>query len=240
MPRFEQPIVILGGFMSFSGLYAAMSSALQELTGQPTTVVDVQSLDWLPSLTPLGWKLLLDRLDAEVQKAVQPSPTGRAALVGHSAGGVLARLYLSPRPFLGRSYNGLALVNQLITLGSPHHNQQRWMYGGMMSRWVERRLPGACFSSVVRYTSVAGKLTRGRRRGSFAERQAHRFYRSISRDGDSWGDGLVPIRSALLQGAHHIVLDGVGHAPGFGGPWYGSKQIIPLWWAAATGADSPG
>jgi len=236
MPNSEQPIVILGGFMSFSGLYTSMRNALRALTGQPTTIVDVQSLDWLPSVTPAGWRYLLDKLDTEVHETVLSSPTGKATLVGHSAGGVLARLYLSPHSFLGRTYNGLQSVDRLITLGSPHYNQQPWLFGGMLSRWVERRQPGARFSPAVRYISVAGKLTRGRRDGSFAERQAYRFYRGIAREGHAWGDGLIPVQSALLQGAQHIVLDGVGHAPGFGGPWYGSEQVVPRWWTASVGA----
>jgi pimeloyl-ACP methyl ester carboxylesterase len=237
MPCSEQPIVILGGFMSFSGFYASMRNALQVLTGQPTTVVDVQSLDWLPSLTLAGWRYLLDKLDARVQEATLSSPTGKSTLVGHSAGGVLARLYLSPCSFLGRTYSGLQLVDQLITLGSPHYNRQRWLHGGMLSRWVERRLPGARFSPAVQYISVAGQLTHGRCHGSFAERQAYRFYQAITREGNAWGDGLIPIQSALLQGARHIVLEGVGHSPGFGGPWYGSEQVVPRWWAASI--DSP-
>jgi len=48
--------------------------------------------------------------------------------------------------------------------------------------------------------------------------------------GDVWGDGLIPVRSALLEGSRQIELDGVGHFVGFGGSWYGVPEVIARWW----------
>ena len=45
---------------------------------------------------------------------------GQVALVAHSAGGWLSRLYLSDKEHYGRVYRGSTLVHSLITLGSPH------------------------------------------------------------------------------------------------------------------------
>jgi hypothetical protein len=131
---------------------------------------------------------------------------------------------------VGRVFRGLDLVDHLITLGSPHYNQRRWLHGGLMSRWIERRYPGAYFGEQVRYISVAGKLLRGKRRGLPGERTAFRFYEGIAGDGNAWGDGLIPTQSALLAGSQQIVLEGVGHFLGFGGPWYGSRKALPRWW----------
>ena len=167
--------------------------------------------------------------------AVRQSATGKVTLVGHSAGGVLARIYLSPKPFLGHAYRGLGHIHHLITLGSPHDNQRKSLHGGRMSRWVEKRYPGAYFAPRVKYTSVAGKLLRGNREGSLRERHAHVFYEEIIGSGDVWGDGLVPVASALLHGSQQIVLDGVSHFTGFGGPWYGAAEVIPQWWSGDTG-----
>ena len=235
VPR--QPIVILGGFLSFSMLYIGMRDVLTQLTELPVWIVEMQSMDWLPSIVPPGWIHLLRKLDDTVRPAARQSDTGKVTLVGHSAGGVLARIYLSPRPLLGHAYRGLDYVDHLITLGSPH-NVKRWsLHGGRMSRWAEKRYHGAFFAPRVSYVSVAGRLIRGNRQGSLRERHAYSFYEELAGDGNVWGDGLVPVASALLHGAQQIVLDGVSHFTGFGGPWYGAAEIIPQWLSGDSELD---
>jgi len=232
-----QPVVLFGGFLSFATLYWGMRDVLVRISEQPVSIVETWGHDWLPSITPLGWLHLLRKLDYTVRQAVSDSATGKVTLIAHSAGGVLARLYLSPNPFLGRTFRGLDYISHLITLGSPHHNQGGLMRGGQMSRWIEKRYPGTCFAPQVKYISVAGKLVRGSRSGSLQERWAFNVYKEIGGDGYAWGDGLIPVQAALLRGSHQITLDGVGHFSGFGGPWYGSQEIISLWWPAA-GVDN--
>jgi pimeloyl-ACP methyl ester carboxylesterase len=189
----SQPIVIFGGFLSFEMIYRDMRDALIAVTGQPVSIVRTLGLDWLPSVSRLGWMHLLRILDRTVRRAAQRSSTGKVTLIGHSAGGVLARLYLSPRPFLGHAYGGLDRVDQLITLGSPHHNRGGLTHGGRMSRWIDQHYPGAAFAPQVKYTSVAGQWLRGNRAGTSRERLAFEVYRDVGGDGNAWGDGLIPI-----------------------------------------------
>jgi pimeloyl-ACP methyl ester carboxylesterase len=231
--RSAEAIVILGGFLSMSTIYDTMRSALVRLTGQPVYVVATHSIDWIPGLLPAGWLHLLRKLDRTARSAAKLATSGRITLIGHSAGGVLGRLYLSPEPFLGQVFGGLERVGRLITLGSPHYNACRWLHGGMMARWVEDRVSGAHFSPQVQYCSVAGKLMRGDSQGSLRERQAYSFYKQIGGEGDAWGDGLVPVASALLADSQQIILEGVGHFAGFGGPWYGTEETIAAWWHAS-------
>lgn len=47
-------------------------------------------------------------------------PKGKIALIGHSAGGWISRIYLSERSYGGRGYCGQNLIHTLVTLGSPH------------------------------------------------------------------------------------------------------------------------
>ena len=226
----DQPIVIFGGFLSADRIYFALRETLAALTRQHVSVVQTRSLDWLPSVSQVGWAVLLRKLDRTVRAAAQISATSKVTLIGHSAGGVLSRLYLSPHPFYGQAFRGYERVSQLITLGSPHHNRGGLTRGGYMAQWIEQHYPGAAFSPFVSYTAVAGQSLRGDQRGTPRERMAYRTYRSISGHGDEWGDGLVPASAALLRGAHHIKLDGVAHFAIFGDDWYGSESIIPLWW----------
>lgn len=227
-----EAIVVLGGFMSMSTVYGTLRSALARLTGQPVYVVETRSIDWIPSLLPAGWLYVLRKLDRTVRRAAKLATNGRVTLIGHSAGGVLGRLYLSPEPFLGQAFGGLERVGRLITLGSPHYNERRWIHGGMMARWVDDRVPGAYFAPRVQYCSIAGKLVCGDSQGSLRERQAYSFYEQIGGQGGVWGDGLVPVASALLAGSRQITLEGVGHFAGFGGPWYGTEETIADWWQA--------
>jgi len=232
-PTVMQPIVIFGGFLSFPGAYRGMHDTLAQITGQPVWIVEARSYDWIRTISRKGWTYLLRKLERAVHQAVRHSTTGKVTLVGHSAGGVMARLYLSPKPFLGHAYSGLDHVDHLITLGSPHYNQR----GGQMRRWVDDQYPGAYFAPQVEYTSVAGKAIRGNRHGSFRERWAHRFYERLGGDGKAWGDGLVPAGSALLRESQQITLEGVSHFTGFGGPWYGTAEVVPQWWDACTSRD---
>lgn len=106
-----------------------------------------------------------------------------------------------------------------------------------MSRWIEKRYPGAFFAPRVRYTSVAGKLIQGNRQGSLRERHVYAFYEDIGGKGAAWGDGLIPVALALLDGAQQITLEGVSHFTGFGGPWYGTAEVIPRWWNGVESSD---
>ena len=231
----RQPIVILGGFLSFPRLYQDMRAVLAQIVGQPVWIVEAWPHDWVRTVSPAGWAHLLGQLERTVQHAVRDSVTGKVTLIGHSSGGVMARLYLAdqsirrPTPFagklMGHAYCGLDKVDRLITLGSPHYN----LRVGRMRRLVEEQYPGSYFPQ-VRYASVAGKGTMGRRHGSLRERWAYRSYERLSGEGDVWGDGLVPVSSALLHGSQQIVLEDVGHFAGFGRSWYGTPEIVSRWW----------
>jgi len=220
------PIVILGGFLSKSEHYNEMKAALAKITGRSVYTVPVKLCDWLRSISASGWGLILDKLDQIVKTALLDSGVDRVVLVGHSSGGVMGRLYLSPEPFRGRCYAGNESVQALITLGSPNQNRK----GSPMRLRVERLLPGAFFAPNVRYISVAGSAVLGRKRGSRKQRSAFRSYNTLSGKGQVWGDGLVPLPSALLEGACPIILEGVFHDPTRNRIWYGSKDAVLDWW----------
>jgi pimeloyl-ACP methyl ester carboxylesterase len=166
------------------------------------------------------------------------SPTAKVTLVAHSAGGLVARVYLGSEPFMGCACRGLDYVDHLITLSSPHSYRRRKIHDGWLTGWLEERYPDAYFAPQVKYTSVAGKVVRGNPGGRLRERFAHAVYRELIGEGDVWGDGLVPVASALLGGSRQLILEGVSHYTGFGGPWFGSDEVIPRWWNACLGGTS--
>jgi pimeloyl-ACP methyl ester carboxylesterase len=234
-PGAREPVVVLGGFLSTPGLYTPLARALEREGGAQVHVVPVGRASWMGAVSARGWSAILRTLHRSVDAAAASSPTGRVVLVGHSAGGVMGRLYLSPDPFRGESFGGLERVSRLVTLGSPHHGHAF----SAMRRHVDGRYPGAYFAPHVSYVTVAGSVVRGRPGGSVAERFAARAYARLDSPGDAWGDGLVPVDCALLEGAVHVVLEGVGHAPPWWRPWYGTPAIVSGWWPRCSSARVP-
>ena len=91
----------------------------------------------------------------------------------------------------------LFLADTLVTLGSPHTALKATAMRARVARVarVARELPGA-------------------------RRLAPTAYRNSTGDPADRGDGLVPVESALLEGADAVVLEGVAHGGAFGPVWY--------------------
>ena len=236
MPAPHQPIVILGGFLITQEAYQPMRQTLAERSDQPlerVELVAVGKLEWLLTVFPFAWARILDRVAAAVERQASGSPTGGVTLVGHSSGGIMARLFLDDRPFEGRRWNGRARVNTLVMLGSPHTA----LKATPLRQKVARELPGCVFAPAVRYVSVAGAVDLDPARGEAsdtARRMAPTAYRNSTGDANDQGDGLVPVRSALLEGSEEVVLEGVAHGGAFGPIWYGSPEVVTRWWAAVS------
>jgi hypothetical protein len=160
----------------------------------------------------------------------------------------MLRLWLAELPLAGKAYGGARLADALITLGSPHTARR----ATALRLWVDRQLPGAFCGDRVRYLSVAGDLDLASPLASpLSRRMAARSYGAIGGPealagdpaslGDPAkggaarlaGDGLVPVGSALLTGARHMVLPGVAHGGAFGSRWYGSPEVVAQWWQSA-------
>lgn len=180
-------------------------------------------------------------------------PLGRIALIGHSAGGWIARVYLSDRAYAGRAYAGSRLVHSLVTLGTPHADADGPAWEGV--KWANREAAPAG----VRALAVAGSGALADRSGGFTER-AYAFcgvdpsaHPELYPDGVLDGDGVTPTASALAwNGAKQLLLPGsTTHFPDYpalfapelaaarrdGLPWYGSDAALDRWapWLLAAG-----
>jgi len=236
-PLPTQPILVLGGFLIGAEAYAPMVERLEQLSGQRVVLLPVSRLEWLLTVLPLGWARLLDRVASAAAELAAASASGRITLIGHSSGGILLRLFLADGPFEGRRYGGRRFADTLITLGSPHTALKATV---MRSR-VARELPGAFFGHdrqhPVRYVAVAGVIELEAAAGqasATARRLAPTAYRNSTGDANDRGDGLVPVGSALLEGAEPVVLEGVAHGGAFGPQWYGSAAVVERWWSSLS------
>ena len=223
---FNQPIIILGGFLINSSAYKEMSEYIQSRINTKVEIVPVTKIEWLSTNWSFGWKIILDKVEKIVKELSQESSTNKVTLIGHSSGGMILRLYLSDLLFSGNIYNGKNYANCLITLGSPNQ-AKRATY---LRNFVSSRLPGSFYSTDVSYISVAGELDLN---GPIATRTSLRLskssYRALNGNRDVIGDGLVPRDSALLIGSKQVVMKETAHGKAFGKDWYGSKNKVEEW-----------
>ena len=119
----------------------------------------------------------------------------------------------------------------LITLGSPHCADKGSGSGWFLADEANRLVPGTPYSETVQYLTVIGRSVQGHPQGNNVQRRAFHGYQFFSPWADAWGDGIVPLSSARLDGAESIVLDGVSHSRRYGRDWYGaSRAIVRRWW----------
>jgi triacylglycerol esterase/lipase EstA (alpha/beta hydrolase family) len=174
-------------------------------------------------------------------------PKGKIALIGHSAGGWISRVYLSSRTYGGKSYNGHELCHSIVTLGTPHADAPGAAFLGV--EWCNRE----ALSAEVRGLAVGGIGFPGSSSGELTK-SAYSFCKPSSDGTDMDGDGLTPIFSSLaMEGANDNVekkvLNSVTHFPWsavgiwgnlfapdlakrheLGTPWYGDDDALDQWW----------
>ncbi|MBD1909713.1 MULTISPECIES: lipase [unclassified Leptolyngbya] len=224
------PTVILPGYLASALPYREMETALEDC-GISVATVPLRRRDWLPTLGGRSVRPILEQLDTTVRQIQERTGSDRINLVGHSAGGWIARIYLGEVPYqvhdTDSAYTCLwkahPNVATLVTLGTPHVSQERWTRRNL--DFVKNNYPGA-FYSTVRYVCVAGKSIEGDR---FRNWFSYSSYEQTIGQGNAWGDGITPIEAALLDGAENHVLDNVVHSPRPGKLWYGSPEIARAW-----------
>ncbi len=161
-------------------------------------------------------------------------------VVGHSMGGIIARLALAPEGLDGRCAGVADDVGCLVTLGTPHRFSPRirWRHPGQRAaEHLDRVSPGAAFRPTTGYLTLGSTLVRPARRPPTSSPLIvlNRVLRALVGEtpGVS-GDGLVGSDRCRLEGARHLEFDDVLHGLVYG-PWYGDAAIIERWWPVAVG-----
>jgi hypothetical protein len=240
-------VLLLGGFLTSPILYRLLAGHLRRQGAAAVVVAPIWTPDWL--LVPaIGSHRLAVRAGRALIRAGDvaaelPGPRRPVMVVGHSAGGLLARILTSPVPFAGRRFGASGRIGAIVTLGSPHRISPSTRYGRPLAilgtRFANEHVPGAMFAPLCGYVAVAGAGVTGRSDGGFRERSALRGYRALIGPGAPEpieGDGIVPVTSALLPGARQVVLPDVAHGQLAGKPWYGSEAVVAQWWPVALDA----
>jgi hypothetical protein len=236
-------VLVLGGFLTSPPMYRALAGRLRERGAADVVIGNVWTMDWLlaacrglgPVLTRSGRSLL--EASARSRVLADGAPV---LLIGHSAGGMSARLLTSPEPFAGRRLNGSGRIGAIVTLGTPHAVGERATSRNRVGReaavFAARVVPGAAWAPATGYLAVASRRVVGRRTGTRRERWTWGVYRELvpgpSQDVIE-GDGLIPVASALLPGVRHLLLDDAAHGQGYGREWYGDDRFLDAWWPLA-------
>lgn len=178
-------------------------------------------------------------------------------MIGHSAGGWLARVYIEEF--------GWSNISLLLTLGTPHLPPSKGTAGvvdqtrGLLD-YVEKHCAPAVYTPELKYVCISGRYIRGARLTTTPESdvtdlnreeasESHeekkevgstsaaptlraRFigqsYKQVCGRADVWGDGVVPEIAAHLDGALNLSLDGVYHSP------VGSDDLLRPWYGSPS------
>jgi hypothetical protein len=239
-------VLLVGGFLTAPPMYLPMRRRLLRRGAAAVVTANAWTTDWL--LVGLrGPAGLLGRAERGLERACAESARRSAGapllVIGHSGGGIMARLLTAAEPFHGRTYGHAEAIGAIVTLGTPHHVASARFAGRQIAtvaaRAANRLVPGAAFAPRTGYVTVASRAVVARHGGSGRERVAERLYQGLLHDPTAReleGDGVVPVRSALLEGARHVVLDDIVHGQAAGRPWYGADRGLDGWWRIALGA----
>ncbi|KAK4537009.1 hypothetical protein CDCA_CDCA10G3034 [Cyanidium caldarium] len=255
----KAPCLVLPGLGNSAADYVALLPQLP--TG--SRCLSVARYDWARNVPTLftqsywrgklePWQIMpwyLARLDRCLREmlaapeAVDTAGTGsaRVNLIGHSAGGWLARIYLAE--FAADDVR--RRVAALVTLGTPNVAPPPGVFDqtrGLLAYLARHHpLPCSAAHSVgaaattafahTRLTCVGSRAVRGDlRSGKLEEAVAYTSYWPVCGRGRVAGDGIVPAKSAFLCGARAIVLADARHSPLTAKHnWYGSPQHFRQW-----------
>jgi hypothetical protein len=239
-------VLILGGFLTGPPMYRRLVERLGARGAAGVVVANVWPPDWLiagvrgvgPLTTRSGRALHSAwRLSRDVSRGAP------LLVVGHSAGGITARLLTAREPFPGRRFGAALFIGAIVSLGTPHRLAAGEGIGRRLSEvaaaTADEVVPGAFFAPEIGYVSVASQAIRADPTGHGRERVAGLLYRSVigrAAVPGTEGDGLVPVAATQLAGARHVLLDHSIHGPGAGAPWYGSDDALDVWWPIALEA----
>ncbi|KAM5554353.1 hypothetical protein ABKV19_022628 [Rosa sericea] len=233
-----RPAVLLPGLGNNSADYKKLESTLRGY-GVSTVVAKVARIDWLRNaaglVDPNYWRgtlsprpvldWYLKRVDEAVKEAKELTQGGPLSLVGHSAGGWLARLYMEEY--------GKSDISLLLTLGTPHQYLQGARLFGNSSGSVDSAIPIESLEPSSEVAVINDVSTSTSTTPTLRARFVGQGYKQVCGQADVWGDGVVPEVSAHLEGALNISIDGVYHSPVGSDdilrPWYGSPAIVEQW-----------
>ncbi len=217
------PNIILAGYLAGASDYIPIAKKLEK-KNLSATVVPLKWWDWVPTVGGRSIAPILEKLDQTVNQELEKSGASKVNIIAHSAGGWLSRIYLGDRPYYDKVWNARSKVAKLVCLGTPQRSLEPWSLPNL--GFVNDNYPDAFYDD-IEYICVAGNAVQGKK-STPKKWLAHSSYELTIGQGDVWGDGIIPIEAAYLDGAKNMAIDGVYHSPR-SGKWYGSQEVVDIW-----------
>jgi hypothetical protein len=132
--------LVLPGFLFGSKPYLGLVNSLRH-RGYAAEVVPLRPSDWWPTLLGSDFQWYLRLIDSSLHDIYKKH--GSVALVGHSAGGWVARILLACEskdkdvPYQGQLFPGRRKkVHSLVTLGTPHASIEAYPFGRKVEKLI--------------------------------------------------------------------------------------------------------
>jgi PGAP1-like protein len=232
----ERPtVLVVGGFATAPANYWPFARRLRAHGAARVDIAPLWPPDWLIG-GMLGFGPLAGRTRRAIGRAHARGGGRPIIIVGHSAGGILARLAMAPVPYRGYRAGGANQVGCLVTLGTPHglaRMPNRFRHAGHdAAEFLDRVSPGAFHAPRTAYLTVGASYAAAPLRGVAGWLATEVFSLMLGREFGTIGDGIVPASAVHLDGALQRTYDDVRHGV-IGAPWYGDEEVIDRWWPDA-------
>lgn len=235
MNEVRPSVLIVGGAMTAPPNYWPMRRRLLRRGAARVDIAPLWPPDWILAGL-LGFGLLMRRTGRAIARTYIAADRQPIIVIGHSGGGIAARLAMAGVPFHGRKAAVAEAVGCLVTLGTPHMLAEvpnRYYHAGHDAvAFLERETPGAHFAPRTSYLTVGSSYRDAPFRGAVGWLADEIFAMVVGRDEQRSGDGIVPATAVHLNGAEQLTYKDVRHGH-IGTPWYGDEQVIERWWPDA-------
>jgi hypothetical protein len=225
----------VGGFATLPINYWRMRRRLVRRGVERVDIAPVYTPDWLIGAL-LGLGPVMQRTGRAIRRTYELGGRRPIIVIGHSGGGIAARLAMANVPFNGRLAGVSKQVGCLVTLGTPHGLAtlpNRFRHAGhSAAAFLGRSTPGAYFAPRTAYLSVGSRFAQAPFPGLAGRLAKEAFSIAVGDDTQALGDGIVPFSAVHLDGAEQETYDDVRHGM-IGAPWYGDDAIIDRWWPVA-------
>jgi hypothetical protein len=228
-------VLLVGGFLTLPLNYWPLRRRLLARGAAGVDIAPIWPLDWALA-TVLGMAPVVRRTRLAIMRAYQAADREPIIVIGHSGGGIAARLAMSSVPFYGQRGGVAEAVGCLVTLGSPHglaRLPNRYHHAGHEAvEFLDRESPGSFFAPRTAYLSVGSSYEQAAFGGVVGRLAEEIFSVIVGNDAVRAGDGIVPFSAVHLEGATQLSFSDARHGH-IGANWYGADGVVDRWWPQA-------
>ncbi len=183
----KDPVVFVHGFTGSSSSYDDMKQWLVGQGWPANYLFAIQYSDTTGSNVKNAYEL-----QSFIKNVIRQTKASKVDIVAHSMGGLSTRYYV-------KYLDGAQKVDDVITLGSPHHGTNS-SYFGLWTEGAREMVPGGAFLNDL---NSVDETPNGSDSASVIQ------YTSIYSSADTV---INPYTSSIIDGANNVEISGVSHS----------------------------